>query len=431
MTDARSGSGMLGATSRRSSDSGMTGGYRGISSGMTGGYSGSGMTGSGCEGSNGTDATVSASRQLFPSLGSSGPPSPRPKEQRKFNPQEGSFVEVMSPGTPGMWQKGKIVQRKGDLFAVEFPDTQTLAVWREDLRSPGADKAAYATDDDDSGSEESTRAAAAVSASTAPAYKFSGSDPQEGSFVEVMSPGTPGGWQKGTVATRKGEFSVVYFPDGQRQVVERKEMRPLGADTAAYATDDDDSGLEDSPRAAAAVGASEAQAYIKSATMVHVEEQEVQSHASSATGKPTATEDDDQSSGGGDVVAENDSIAGRDSSYIYHFNWSTTGGGGVVAGRKSGEVSPEHPRPSTPEYMADLEACALESELHHVREALAQAHHGQRIAEHVRDIIGHGIHGASSDDGLSDDGLSDGGPYSMGSADSPREAVLKRFEACY
>jgi hypothetical protein len=233
--------------------------------------------------------------------------------------------------------------------------------------------------------------------------KFSGSDPQEGSFVEVMSPGTPGGWQKGTVATRKGEFSVVYFPDGQRQVVERKEMRPLGADTAAYATDDDDSGSEDSPRAAAAVGASEAQAYIKSATMVHVEEPEVQSHASSATGKPTATEDDDKSSGGSDVVA----------------------------GRKSGEVSPEHPRPSTPEYMADLEACALESELHHVREALAQAHHGQRIAEHVRDIIGHGIHGASSDDGLSDDGLSDGGPYSMGSADSPREAVLKRFEACY
>ena len=36
---------MLGATSRRSSDSGMTGGYIGISSGMTGGYSGSGMTG--------------------------------------------------------------------------------------------------------------------------------------------------------------------------------------------------------------------------------------------------------------------------------------------------------------------------------------------------------------------------------------------------
>ena len=29
------------------------------------------------------------------------------------------------------------------------------------------------------------------------------------------------------------------------------------------------------------------------------------------------------------------------------------------------------------------------------------------------------------------DGLSDSGPYSMGSADSPREAVLKRFEACY
>jgi hypothetical protein len=94
-------------------------------------------------------------------------------------------------------------------------------------------------------------------------------------------------------------------------------------------------------------------------------------------------------------------------------------------------VSREHPRPSTPEYMADLEVCTLESELHHVREELAQAHHGQRIAEHVRDIIGHGIHGASSDDGLSDDGLSDGGPYSMGSADSPREAVLKRFEACY
>jgi hypothetical protein len=67
--------------------------------------------------------------------------------------------------------------------------------------------------------------------------KFSGSDPQDGSFVEVMSPGTPGGWQKGMVATRKGEFSVVYFPDGQRRVVEREEMRPLGADTAAYATD--------------------------------------------------------------------------------------------------------------------------------------------------------------------------------------------------
>ena len=45
MPDARSSSGMLGATSRRSSDSGMTGGYIGISSGMTGGYSGSGMTG--------------------------------------------------------------------------------------------------------------------------------------------------------------------------------------------------------------------------------------------------------------------------------------------------------------------------------------------------------------------------------------------------
>ena len=138
----------------------MTDGYSGISSGMTGGYSGSGMTGSGCEGSNGSDATASASRQLFPSLGSSGPPSPRPKEQRKFNPQEGSFVEVMSPGTPGMWQKGKIVQRKGDLFAVEFPDAQTLVVWREELRSPGADKAAYATADDDSGSEDSPARAA-------------------------------------------------------------------------------------------------------------------------------------------------------------------------------------------------------------------------------------------------------------------------------
>ena len=196
--------------------------------------------------------------------------------------------------------------------------------------------------------------------------------------------------------------------------------RVAAAAQSSYDARDDSSHNSDD----GSTGSWEAPAVLKTATSYSAR-QSVSNPQDGSSSKPASD------AGGGDVVAERDSIADRDNSYIYHFNWSTTGGGGVVAGRKSGEVSPEHPRPSTPEYMADLEACALESELHHVREALAQAHHGQRIAEHVRDIIGHGIHGASSDDGLSDDCLSDGGPYSMGSADSPREAVLKRFEACY
>jgi hypothetical protein len=44
----------------------------------------------------------------------------------------------------------------------------------------------------------------------------------------------------------------------------------------------------------------------------------------------------------GDDVAEKDNTAGRDSSYIYHYNWSTIGGGGVVAGRKSTVGGPDN-----------------------------------------------------------------------------------------
>ena len=43
----------------------------------------------------------------------------------------------------------------------------------------------------------------------------------------------------------------------------------------------------------------------------------------------------------GDDVAEKDNTAGRDS-YIYHYNWSTIGGGGVVAGRKSTVGGPDN-----------------------------------------------------------------------------------------
>jgi hypothetical protein len=104
--------------------------------------------------------------------------------------------------------------------------------------------------------------------------------------------------------------------------------RVAAAAQSSYDARDDSSHNSDD----GSTGSWEAPAVLKTATSYSAR-QSVSNQQDCFSSKPASDTD---------VVSERDSIADRDNSYVYHYNWSANGGGGVVAGRKSTVGGPDN-----------------------------------------------------------------------------------------